>query len=122
MILIGFGQGVSPLISFTHGAEDKKTERELRKITNMFVFVTGIAVILVMFITSGWYSTAFVKNQEVQNMVRSGVKIFIVSFLFSGINTISSFYFYICWKGKGISNYIFIKRTYYIDNINFYIA
>ena len=53
MILLGFGQGVSPLISFTNGADDKKTERELRKITNMFVFVTGIAVIFVMFITRG---------------------------------------------------------------------
>ena len=100
MILLGFGQGVSPLISFTNGADDKKTERELRKITNMFVLVTGIAVIFVMFITSGWYSTAFVKNQEVQNMVRSGVKIFIVSFLFSGINTISSFYFTSVGKAK----------------------
>lgn len=100
MILLGFGQGVSPLISFTNGADDKKTERELRKLTNMFVLVTGIAVIFVMFITSGWYSTAFVKNQEVQNMVRSGVKIFIVSFLFSGINTISSFYFTSIGKAK----------------------
>lgn len=53
MIIIGFGQGTSPLFSFTYGASNETLARNIRKKTNKFV----------------------------------------LSFLFSGINTITSFYF-----------------------------
>lgn len=40
-----------------------------------------------------WYSGLFVKNNTVMEMVRSGMMIFMLSFFFSGINAITSFYF-----------------------------
>lgn len=93
MILIGFGQGASPLISFTYGAKEHSLAANLRKITNTMVFILGAVVFCFMLACSQWYSGLFVKNALIGDMVRFGVTIFAISFLFSGINTISSFYF-----------------------------
>lgn len=100
MILTGFGQGASPLISFVHGAKEKKLEYGIRRITNAFVFGTGAAVSVCMLLAADWYGGAFVKNETVQSMISSGMKIYILSFLFSGVNTISSFYFTSIGKAK----------------------
>lgn len=100
MILIGFGQGASPLISFTYGAKETALAADLRKITNRMVLAAGAAVFLLVLIGSNWYGGLFVKNEAVEQMVRSGVVVFAISFLFSGINTITSFYFTSIGKAK----------------------
>lgn len=100
MIIIGFGQGTSPLISFTYGAQEEELAESIRKKTNMFVFGTGVSVFVIMTILSDWYSGLFVKNNTVRDMVQSGMIIFMISFLFSGINTITSFYFTSIGKAK----------------------
>ncbi|MGL4345694.1 MAG: MATE family efflux transporter [Cellulosilyticaceae bacterium] len=93
MILIGFGQGASPLISFTYGANKHLLARKLRQITNAMVLISGAVVLALVLIGSKWYSTLFIQNDEIAQMIRVGMTIYSVSFLFSGINTISSFYF-----------------------------
>ncbi len=93
MIIIGFGQGASPLISFTYGAKEYELTSDLRRIANIVVIVVGVGVLLLVVCTSRMYSNLFVKNEMVAQMIYSGVRIFAVSFLFSGVNTITSFYF-----------------------------
>lgn len=93
MVLIGFGQGASPLISFTYGATEYSLSKSLRKITNTMVLIAGAVVLLLIVVGADWYSGLFIKNDLVQQMIHSGVAIFAISFLFSGINTITSFYF-----------------------------
>ena len=93
MVVVGFGQGASPLISFCYGAEERLLAADIRKWTNRFVFGAGAAVALVMAGLSGWYGSIFVANRQVQDMVSFGIRIFVVSFFFSGINAITSFYF-----------------------------
>ncbi|GAB6108969.1 MATE family efflux transporter [Fusibacter bizertensis] len=100
MVIIGFGQGASPLISFAYGAKEHLLAIDLRRITNLMVLLSGAVTLLLVLIGSRWYSGLFVKNSAVEQMVRSGVMIFAVSFLFSGINTISSFYFTSIGKAK----------------------
>ena len=100
MIVIGFGQGASPLISFTYGAKEKELAKEIRKTTNKFVFVIGGIVMLVMLLGAGAYSSFFVKNDVVKEMVQNGMRIFMLSFLFSGVNVITSFYFTSIGKAK----------------------
>lgn len=100
MVLIGFGQGASPLISFSYGAGDAALASALRKITNRMVFTAGAAVFLLVLIGSKWYGRLFINSDTVVQMVRSGSVVFAVSFLFSGINTISSFYFTSIGKAK----------------------
>lgn len=100
MILTGFGQGASPLISFAHGAKEKELECSIRKLTNRFVLAAGILVIQGMLFISDRYGNVFVKSEVVQDMISGGMRIFTLSFLFSGINTISSFYFTSIGKAK----------------------
>ncbi len=100
MILVGFGQGLSPLSSFTYGAKDYLLAKKLRKITNIMVLIAGAVVLLLVIILSKWYSTLFVKNDIIQEMVRCGMMVYGISFMFSGINTITSFYFTSIGKAK----------------------
>ncbi len=93
MIVIGFGQGASPLISFTYGAKEKILAQNIRRKTNLLVFTIGAVTFLLMTAASGWYGTLFLKNDAILRMVRSGMIIFMISFFFSGINAITSFYF-----------------------------
>jgi putative efflux protein, MATE family len=100
MIIVGFGQGASPLVSFSYGAKEIVLSTSIRKKTNQFVFLSGVIVIIILFAVSGWYSNIFVKNESVAAFVHSGIKIFVLSFLFSGINTITTFYFSSIGKAK----------------------
>lgn len=93
MIIVGFGQGASPLISFVYGAEAKDLAARIRKETCRYVFGAGVLVFLVMTGVSGWYGSVFVQSETVKGMVRYGMKIFMVSFFFSGFNAVTSFYF-----------------------------
>lgn len=93
MVIIGFGQGASPLISFCYGAEEKRLAAEIRRRAAQYVFFAGAAVFLVMALISDWYGSLFVRSESVKALVESGIRIFMVSFFFSGINSIASFYF-----------------------------
>ena len=55
---------------------------------------------LVMLLGAGAYSSFFVKNDVVKEMVQNGMRIFMLSFLFSGVNVITSFYFTSIGKAK----------------------
>lgn len=93
MVVIGFGQGASPLFSFSYGAQEKALAGKIRQKTNGLVFIMGVLTFLLITAFSGWYGELFVKNTAVQEMVKSGISVFMVSFFFSGINAITSFYF-----------------------------
>lgn len=93
MIVIGFGQGASPLVSFSYGAGEYGLARRLSRRTNVLVFTIGAVIFLVMVFLSRWYSGLFVKKDAIQEMVQSGMTIFMVSFFFSGVNAVTSFYF-----------------------------
>lgn len=100
MVIIGFGQGASPLISFSYGSEEIELSRMIRKKTNLFVFISGVVVIIILLMISDWYSSVFVRSESVVPLIHSGLSIFTFSFLFSGINTITSFYFTSIGKAK----------------------
>lgn len=93
MVVVGFGQGASPLMSFAYGAEEYELAKRLRRRTNGMVFAIGTVVFVMMTFLSGQYSRLFVQRGEIREMVQTGMVIFMVSFFFSGINAITSFYF-----------------------------
>ena len=100
MVIVGFGQGIVPLVSFSYGAKDFTLAKTLRKITNALVVLTAFAIMILMFFISPWYSSLFAKDSDVTEMVHSGLLIYMLSFPLSGINTIVSFYFTSCGKAK----------------------
>ncbi len=93
MIVVGFGQGTSPLISFAYGAKEKVLACAIRKRTNRYVFLAGMAVFFLMAAGMDWYSGIFVRSGRVAGMIRAGMLIFMTSFFFSGVNAVTSFYF-----------------------------
>lgn len=100
MVIIGFGQGASPLISFSYGAKEIKLSQDIRKKTNLFVLLSAVVVISIMFIGSDWYSGVFVNSGTVKTLINTGIRIFTFSFLFLGYNVINSFYFTSIGKAK----------------------
>lgn len=93
MVVVGFGQGASPLISFCYGAGEEKLAADIRRRTNQYVFAAGAAVFLMMAVISDGYAGMFVRSEAVKAMAGAGIMIFMMSFFFCGINAITSFYF-----------------------------
>ncbi len=93
MIVVGFGQGASPLVSFAFGACEPALARKIRQKTNRFVFIIGTAAFLLLALFQDQYSRLFIKDDLISQMIRSGMSLFMISFFFSGINAITSFYF-----------------------------
>lgn len=100
MIVIGFGQGASPVISFCYGANEHGLSRNIRRVTNIYVLGLGVLTFFILNLASDWYSNLFVKNSDVQTLVMSGISIFSFAFLFLGVNVITSFYFTSIGKAK----------------------
>jgi putative MATE family efflux protein len=93
MIVFGFGQGASPLISFSSGANEHALAKKVRNTTSTYVLVLGIFAMFLLMFGADHYSQVFVHNESVGRLVRSGIPIFSVVFLFMGFNIVTSFYF-----------------------------
>ncbi|MCR5290177.1 MAG: MATE family efflux transporter [Treponema sp.] len=100
MITIGFGEGMCPLVSFCFGAKEENLCRDLRKITNRFIFVFGVIFAAGLFFGAEIYARIFVKEGQVIGMVTHGLKIFVPVFLLQGFNMIGSMYFTSCGMAK----------------------
>ncbi len=100
MICIGFGQGISPLVSICWGAKEKETAFSLRKTTNKILFATGLVTAVVFFITGKYYAGVFGCSNEVADMVASGFQIYAVTFPVMGYDVVNSMYFTSCGDAK----------------------
>ncbi|MGN0431514.1 MAG: MATE family efflux transporter [Lachnospiraceae bacterium] len=96
MITIGFGQGITPLISICWGAEEYETAMELRRITNKMLFVTGMVLAVFFFIFGKSYAAKFGCSDIVADMVSAGFRIYAATFLVMGYDVINSMYFTGC--------------------------
>lgn len=93
MIIIGIGQGMTPLVSFVYGAKDVFTGRKLCKAATVVSTIVGTITFIVMVLGRNSYSHFFIKNTEIIQLISSGILIFAVSFILEGINTMGSFYY-----------------------------
>ena len=71
MIAIGFGQGITPLISMCWGAREYETAVKLRRITNKILFVKGLIVAVIFFIFGKSYAAVFGYSDIVAKVCRS---------------------------------------------------
>lgn len=100
MVVCGFGQGMAPLASFVYGTKEKLLARNLFTRTVLLVLAAGCATVAFVGFGSGWYSRIFVSDAEVQQMIKSGILIFMWSYILCGLNAIASFYFTSIGKAK----------------------
>ena len=96
MIAIGFGQGLTPLVSICWGAEERKTAMELRGITNRILFGIGLLFSVFFFVFGKRYAGMFGCSGKVSDMVSAGFRFYAVAFLFMGYDVINSMYFTSC--------------------------
>lgn len=96
MIAIGFGQGLTPLVSVCFGAREYKTAMKFRSVTNKILFVMGALFAIFFGILGKKYAIVFGSGESVANMVSSGFKFLSVSFLIMGYDVINSMYFTSC--------------------------
>ena len=100
MIVLGFGQGLMPLVSICAGAKEFKTAVQLRQITDRILFALGLVFALVLFLFGLQYAKVFGAGGHVALMVAGGLRIFAVTFVVTGYNVIASMIFTSLGKAK----------------------
>lgn len=104
MIAIGFGQGLTTLVSICWGANEWNTAFELRKITNKILFGIGTFLAILFLLFGRQYANMFGCSEEVIDMVSEGFKFYALTFLIMGYDIINSMYFTSC--GDALSSAI----------------
>lgn len=100
MICIGFGQGISPLVSLCRGAREMQTAIGIRKITNGILLVAGVLVAGSFALAGRGYAGMFGCSSQVADMVATGFRLYAVTFLIMGYDVINSIYFTSCGDAK----------------------
>lgn len=94
LLMFGISDGVTPIISYNFGDDNKKRVRESMKLSIISTFIIGLVIFLILVV----FSTPLVKmftstNIEVINLASSGAKIYAFAFLINGFNIVTSGYF-----------------------------
>ena len=92
MITIGFGQGLSPIVSVLWGKNEREEARNMRKLASNILFVLGFITALVFFFFGKDFASLFGAGKESELTVGRGFKIFSLTFVFMGYDVIASMY------------------------------
>lgn len=104
MIVIGFGQGLTTLVSICSGANEWETAFQLRKITNQILFGIGTIFAFFFILFGKQYANMFGCSPAVIDMASEGFKFYVLTFLIMGYDIINSMYFTSC--GDALSSAI----------------
>ena len=97
---LGFAIGISPIIGFQYGAQNRQELRRLYKIAFLFAAGTSLFMALLAFLLSAPITSVFTKDPQTYVLAVAGFKLFAVNFLFSGLNITSSGFFTALSNGK----------------------
>ena len=100
MVCIGFGQGISPIVSICWGAKEKETAIKIRSITNRILLAIGTLTALSFFIAGKRYAEIFGCSNSIADMVATGFRIYAITFLAMGYDVTGSMYFTSCGDAK----------------------
>ena len=110
-IFIGFSIGTAPVISFHYGADNKQELKNVYQKSIQIIGIMSLAMTALGTLLAGPAALIFVgKNPEITSMTTHGLRVFALSFLFSGLNIFGSSYFTALCNGK-ISALISFLRT-----------
>ncbi|MGL6065696.1 MAG: MATE family efflux transporter [Cetobacterium sp.] len=94
MTMIGFSQGLQPIISFNHGAEFKERVLKILKIGTVTVFILGVFFFSIVNIFSNELVSIFIKdNPKLFILTKEAVVYYSFTYILMGINIIISSYF-----------------------------
>ena len=89
--IIGYSNGVAPVMSYNHGKGDGTRMNSLYRISAVFVIIVSIAIFLIMEVFGGYIVGFFVEDSEnVMSLATDGAKVFSFAFLMMGFNVYAS--------------------------------
>lgn len=89
--VIGYSNGVAPVMSFNHGADDRKMMSSLFRYSTQFALAVSVAAFLLLEIFGDGIVSLFANgSDEVQRLASDGAVIFSFGFLFMGLNVYAS--------------------------------
>jgi len=93
MLVVGFGQGTGPLISYSYGAKNIELCQLLRRKT--IYIVTGVAFVFYGLLAglAPYYGAIFTDDLTLINFVTVGLRLYTASFILIGYNVLTSFFF-----------------------------
>ena len=94
MTMIGFSQGLQPVISYNFGAKNFKRIKKVMKISSIIVTVLGILFFLICNIFVKEIISIFIKNDEILfKITKNAINLYSFTYVLMGINIIVSAYF-----------------------------
>ena len=91
---LGYSIGVAPIIGYHYGAGNKDELKNLFKKSLIIIGVTALVMTLLAEILSGALASIFVSyNKELLDMTILAIRLFSISFIFSGFNIFGSAFF-----------------------------
>ena len=94
MTMIGFSQGLQPIISFNYGAQSNKRVLKILKIGTITVFSLGIFFFFIINMFANELVSIFIKeNKELFILTKEAVIYYSFTYILMGINIIISSYF-----------------------------
>ncbi|MCF0105457.1 MAG: MATE family efflux transporter [Holdemanella sp.] len=111
-IFFGYTIGVSPVLSYKYGANDKKQMHEIVMISIQFIILFSIISFVASLLSIKFILNAFAGNNlHVYEITMKGFYIFAIAFLFSGFGICASAMFTSLSNGK-VSAIISFGRTF----------
>lgn len=94
LTFLGLGSAIQPLISYYHGGQQEERKRQTLKIAIMTALGAGVVLLLIVqFWTDSIVSIFGDFPEQVTQLTISGLKIFVIAYLFMGINFVMMTYF-----------------------------
>lgn len=120
MTMIGFNQGVQPLISFYYGAKNSQKIKSIIRISTLILTVIGIILYIVINCFTKQIIFIFSKTSEDINFVQNALKLYSFSYLICGFNIFIAGFFTAIDKVK-ISTFITLLRGIFLIKIFLFI-
>ena len=93
-LYLGFSVGVAPILSYHYGAGNCVYLNKLKRICYKFVLATSVLSFVLAFSMSNPLASLFSgNNQNVHELIKHGMMLFSVGFIFSGFNIFTSAFF-----------------------------
>ena len=93
-LYLGFSVGVAPILSYHYGAGNCAYLNKLKRICYKFVLTTSVLSFVLAFSMSNPLASLFSgNNQNVHELIKHGMMLFSVGFIFSGFNIFTSAFF-----------------------------
>ena len=93
MTMIGFSQGIQPVISYYLGKKNHKNLKEILKISIIFLGLLGIFCFVFISLFSEYIGKIFFREQDMIFYVKEVLRVYSLSYLIIGINIFISAYF-----------------------------